>query len=354
MIDSARTTLPVPPASRRRPRFGLVSAASLAFGLIAIGCDSPQSRPGIAGPGPNGVDRTTIEPTGIPPETIVDARPAAFVEGLAVPWGRLRDALTERAGAEVLRELVLDRRLDRALVDAGITLGQADIRTEEEMLLRSLSDDPDEAARLLEALRDRRGLGELRFREMLRRTAGLRALVAPTIRIAPEQRAAMHDVLHGPKRRVRLITTPDLAAAADARRAVVENGERFADVAAARSTDLSAARGGLLDAFAARDLAYPASLRDAAFDLENPGDVSPPLLLAEGAAIIQLVEAIEGDGTTRDASAETVERLVRRTAERAAMDRLARSLVNGATVTILDPTLGDAWRRARRASRQNG
>ncbi|MEE9130101.1 MAG: hypothetical protein V3T84_08790, partial [Phycisphaerales bacterium] len=41
--------------------------------------------------------------------TVVDARPAALVNGRVVQWGELRPLLNEAAGAVVLQEVILDR-----------------------------------------------------------------------------------------------------------------------------------------------------------------------------------------------------------------------------------------------------
>ncbi|MCZ6542944.1 MAG: hypothetical protein O6768_04705, partial [Planctomycetota bacterium] len=39
--------------------------------------------------------------------TVIDARPAAMVNGMVVEWGELRPLLNEAAGAEVLQEIIL-------------------------------------------------------------------------------------------------------------------------------------------------------------------------------------------------------------------------------------------------------
>ncbi|MHC4102505.1 MAG: hypothetical protein ACYSW1_16675, partial [Planctomycetota bacterium] len=58
----------------------------------------------------------------VPPSTMVDARPAALVEGRIVDWGGLQPLLNEAAGADVLAEVILDRMLEAELDDAGILI----------------------------------------------------------------------------------------------------------------------------------------------------------------------------------------------------------------------------------------
>src|SRR5438045_1079144 len=65
---------------------------------------------------------TTAGGTAGPVSTLIDARPAAIVDGNAVGWGDLRPILNELAGSVALQEVVLDRKLTEALTAAGITI----------------------------------------------------------------------------------------------------------------------------------------------------------------------------------------------------------------------------------------
>ncbi len=341
MCDHARMTGRRPPRRRPTPRGLAVLAglAPLALAAAGIGCAASDTpRP------PETVIRE------VPPEVSVDGRPVALVDGVGVPWSDLRPRLLEAAGAEVLRDWILDRRLRAALLDAGIRVSSEMVAAEQDELLARLAEDPDRAARLLADLRDRRRLGPGRYEALLRRNAGLRALVAPTVTVTEAQVRAAFDVAHGPRRQVRIMTLPGLDAAAAAR-AEIGAGRSFAEVAAERSTDLSAARGGLLEPFSRLDPAMPASIRRAAFALEAEGDVSTPVLLPDGAALLELVATIEGDGTTWDEGRADAARAARLAAERVAMEEAARELTGGATITILDPALRDAWERRRRRVR---
>ena len=121
------------------------------------------------------------------------------------------------------------------------------------------------------------------------------------------------------------------------------------------STDASASRGGLLAPMSRLDPSYPAAIRQAVWALDGAGELSDPIMLTNGYAIVQLVREIEA---AREADADAppganraeLERLVRLSQERILMDQLARRLMAGVSVTIFDDSLQDSWQRARRAA----
>src|SRR4029450_9918926 len=84
-------------------------------------------------------------PGGEPVRTVIDARPAALVNGQAVSVGDLGPILNELAGAEALQEIILDRRIEEAMVTAGLTLQPDDVAAERKLLLESLNKDEDTA-----------------------------------------------------------------------------------------------------------------------------------------------------------------------------------------------------------------
>jgi parvulin-like peptidyl-prolyl isomerase len=282
-------------------------------------------------------------PEGEPISTIIDARPAALVNGVAVTWGELRPSLTELAGAEALQELVLDRKIQEALVASRITLESDAPVAERKLLLQSLNEDPNVAIRLAEELRDRQKLGSHRFEALLRRNAGLRALVRHRVSINEDAIQTMHEVVHGPKRQARLIVVPDLKSA-EAAENLLKTGVTFADVAVEMSIDSSAPRGGLLEPISRADPAYPESLRQTLFTL-NPGELSGPVLVDDRYAIIMLVKRVAGDGVKVDDARPALERLVRINQERILMDQLARRMLSETTVSVFDDALNESWKR---------
>ncbi|MBT8485183.1 MAG: peptidyl-prolyl cis-trans isomerase [Phycisphaerae bacterium] len=281
----------------------------------------------------------------------MDARPAALINGRTVLWGDLRPILSDAAGAEALREVVLDQRLAEAAAEAGVTVSQDDVVAERRRLLEALDKDPSKALRLLAELRDRQTLGTRRFERLLSRNALLRRLVQNDVTVTPEAVARLYDATYGPRRQVRLITVGDLATAqavaADAR-----GGVFFGDLAVERSTDSSAARGGLLEPMTRDDSTYPVALRQAAFGLPEIGAVSDPILLPGGYAVVQLHAVTETEMPPRAEVRAELTRRVRAARERVLMDDLARRLLTTTTVTIFDDALEESWERFKRAARR--
>jgi parvulin-like peptidyl-prolyl isomerase len=277
----------------------------------------------------------------VPPSTMVDARPAALVEGRIVDWGELQPLLNEAAGADVLAEVILDRMLEAELDDAGILITDQDVDAERALFYSTLSDDPDVAARLARQVRARQGLGPLRMDELLKRNAALRALVRDQVEINDEAVRRMYEIIHGAKRQARLIVVPTLN---DAQAAInrVAAGELFADVAVEVSTDTSAARGGLLEPISRADASYPQAMREALWALV-PGELSRPVFLSDRYAVLSLVRVVDGDGADFSAVRPDLERLARLNQERILMDDLTRRLLTEANVTIIDNEVKWSW-----------
>lgn len=285
---------------------------------------------------------------GEPVATFVDARPAAMIDGKSVTWGDLRPILGDLAGAEALREYILDRKLARALDEAKITISDDDVAAERKTLLESLNDDPNTAIRLLDELRSKQNLGKKRFDGLLRRNAGLRALVRKdgAVNITDDALRSMHDMLHGPKRQARIMLLSDLSRAQAAIN-LVNTGVSFADAAVEMSTDSSAARGGLLEPISQSDPNYPEALRQTLFTL-NTGEMSGPVLLGDKYAVVFMVKRTAADGVTLQDARPALERIVRINQERVLMDQLARRLTLDTAVTVFDEELNDSWQRAKR------
>jgi parvulin-like peptidyl-prolyl isomerase len=301
---------------------------------MAGGSDRPVE---VAGP-PVG-NQIRIDP--LNPSTAIDARPAAIINGRSVSFGDLRDALSEAAGGLVLEEEILDSQLRRALADAGQLITERDRNAERERLLETLSDDPDQAARLLAELRARRGLGPKRFDSLLFRTASLRRLVAPRVQVTEESIRIMYDIMYGERRQPRIMTFSNLA---DARRTYDElqrTGE-FARLATQYSTDASAARGGLLEPIARQDASYPESLRAAMFE-GSLGEVAGPILIDGRYVILRVDGIIPPTAPSMIEVRDELVAAVRLNQERLLMSQFARMLLKDASVTVFNESLNASW-----------
>ncbi len=259
----------------------------------------------------------------------------ALVNGEPLTWQTLRRPLAERAGAEVLREAVLDHLLRQRCRSLGVTIEAEDLRAEEERLLEQISDDARSAAEMLEEIRRRRGLGDARYQQLLWRNAALRTLVAPDVTTVSEAALrSAYERAYGDLYELRLITVATLREATAARRRL-EAGERFAEVAAAVSTDISRHRGGLLEPLSLADATYPQIIRDTARTLA-PGDVSVPLALETGYALVRLEQILPGEKPPLEGVRAQLEAQVRLQQQRLLMDELARALLEEAQVTVFE------------------
>lgn len=266
----------------------------------------------------------------------------ALVNGQPVRLEQMLPALKEAAGAQALDEIALDVMLADEARRAGVTITDAALADERELFIESLYDaglaSRDQAAEaMLLEVRRARGLGPVRFNDLLRRTATLRALIRPQVQITDEMIALAHAIEHGEKYDARIIATSTLA---EAQRALddIRDGASFAEAAARRSTDVSAARGGVIEPLSPLDPTYPESVRTALTRL-RPGQTSPPLIVDSGYAIVRLEDIIPADGVTLSESRERIRRRVQRQEERRLMAGLADRLRRRAQITVLDPAL---------------
>lgn len=321
--------------------FIILSGKLTAFSLFGYGCAAPPDASQPQG--------SSSQQSSEPAATYVDARPAALVDGRGVMWGDLRVPLSEAAGGQVLRDLITDRAVARAAENAGIEIVPQDLQAERQLLLQTLSDDPDMALRLLDELRRHQGLGPARFNALMQRNAKLRALVRDSIEVTESAVTRMFETTHGPKRQARLMMLPTLGTAQRALERI-EAGEFFGEVATSLSTDASAARGGLLEPISRADGSYPEVLRQALWDLSE-GEISRPILLHDQYALLMLVDETEADDVELADVREDMQRRVRLQRERAAMDRLARELVQNVSVTVFDNALEASWLMMRRSNR---
>lgn len=330
---------------------GMMIALPLCAGL-AGGCETPTSeakRPSLReSAGAGELAPPSSAASGGASRGVDERRPAAIWDDIVIEWSDLRPRLAERSGGSVLEEMLLDRRLERLLRERGISLSQAQIAAEEAILRESLDPDPSRADSLLRSLRQVQGLSTLRWNDLLRRNAAMRALVADEVRVTDEAVAAALDAAHGAKRRGRIISVPD-ARSAEKVASLLAGGASFAEVAVEHSTDRSAERGGLLAPVSRLDPSYPSSFRNALWSLPIGGR-SDPLLLDQSWVFILCEGEIPADPRLHsEAAREQARQAVRRAQERLLMENLARSLLRDASsATVFDDALLESWRGVRR------
>jgi len=280
---------------------------------------------------------------------IVSQRPPAIWKGTVIEWSELQPVLSERAGAVALEEVLLDRQLAKLIAERNLTVDAAMLAEEQRALLAGFSDNPERAERLLLELRAVQGLGEHRWKSLLRRNASARLLVQEQVQLTPVAVDAAMDAAHGAKRRCRVIALADLKACTEAKRRL-DAGEPFGEVAADMSNDSSAPRGGLVNPVSRLDPSWPASFRQTLWSLPK-GGVSAPVMMDQRYVIIRMQDEIAADAPDLAARA-AAERDVRRAQERVQMEALVSGLrQTQRDAVIFDESLRDAWMRVKNASR---
>lgn len=278
-------------------------------------------------------------------------KPVAYIAGRAVREDDLWVGLAEASGGQVLAEAVLDQVLGSRLEAQAKSVTPEMEQREKQILLMELDpDDLDQAVRILDEIEQRRGLGEKRFAGLLWRNAAMRLLVEADVDVSTATLRRAYELEYGPRLQPRLIVKSNLRdATAILNRA--RAGKSFSDLAAAESTDSSAAQGGLLSPISLADPTYPQSIRDALGELDE-GQMSEVIALDNGYAILKLEKKIPA----RDIQFADVEKelriTVRRRVERLRMEQLARSILSSTKVVVLDPSLGESWRNRQRELKQ--
>ncbi|MCC7407176.1 MAG: peptidyl-prolyl cis-trans isomerase [Phycisphaeraceae bacterium] len=299
----------------------------LLVGLTLVACSSDRSALNASSPA-----------TG---PTASTGGAAVILSGRTISWSELQVPLVEAAGGPVLVEVILDHLLAQRLSEHALTITPEQIEAEKQIVLSELSPNADQAQTLLNQVRQQRGLGPDRFSRLLRRNAAMRLLVQDQVQVPESLIRQAYEFEYGPRYVARLITVQSLADAAEARRRI-DAGEPFMDVAIAMSTDASAAQGGLLPAISPLDPTFPAAVRQVLAKLEV-GQVSDPLALGTGMALLKLERKIDAQKVNFDDVKDRMTLVARRRVERNLMEQLAAGLIRDSQVLVLDPALQKAW-----------
>ncbi len=312
----------------------------LNFTLAGCQSDNPG---GGAGTGSTGnANFQSNAATGDSPTT----RVLAYLDGRPIGHNDLQASLYEASGGQVLAETILDRRIDLRLTQRGLSLTPARIEAEKTAMLKSLDpNNDDQAVRLLRELRRRRGLGDLRFGQLLRRNAAMRLLVQDEVQITDNELNQAYAIEYGPRYEVRLITVENLSMASQISRRARGEGvpaESFIEMAVRSSTDPSRVQGGLLAPVSPADGTWPDGIRKAVEQLEE-GRVSDPIAIEKGFAVIKLERKIPARPMPLETVRADLTARVRRNTERVLMQRLARTMLNEVELIVTDRTLRESW-----------
>lgn len=322
-------------------RFGRGFLVLGCFGwvLIAIGCAASDAQ----------------RPSGPASRGDVVASRAALVDGQLVTRDDLWPLLAERGGAAALEAVALDRAIAREAQRRGVSITDADIATERGIVERALEgvglSDRQQRGRVVAEARARRGWGPAWFDALLRRNALARKMVSGGLAEPTEARIArLYESLHGPRRTVRVLVMASertlsqhrAAIAAQLARSEEAGLARFMALAVEESSDVSAARGGLLDPVTRVDPTYPDAFRAAVFEAEV-GGLTPVVALDEGFALALVVAETPGDEVSLEEARPALLSRLRLESEQEAMAELFERLRSAMRIEPLDDALEWSW-----------
>ena len=296
MMVPSRMTATRPTANCPR----LARAWTGAIGLLLASCagPAPTHAPSVEVPS---VEAPAVE---APPSSPI----AVIIDGTPIPRERLVPALLERAGREVIDELVLDARLRAELSRRGATLTPAQIQEEESILAEVAGTSAAEVRR-------RAGISSQRLAASLERSAMLRLLAREGL--TPATAAEPHGTV---RERSALVVRTE---SADPR------SQAWPDSAAVVAVRENAGLG---------SDAQPISPALAEAIFATPVGGTTPVVLTPGGSVRALVLA------ERSAPADTAaqSRARRLSLERDAMERIARELRARPGVTVMERGVANA------------
>lgn len=279
-----------------------------------------------------------------------DRAPAALLAGKRIPRDELLTLLAEASGGRILEEIILDRAIAARLQTRGLTITEADATAERDALLAVLASevglDPDATARIEQAVRNARGLGPERWDRLLRRSAGLRALVRDEVDTSDAALRLAHAERTTPTVIARVIEVPDQRTASDILERVRRSDNPAATFLAAAVDESDSPSRGQLLAIRAVDPVVPDAIRRAVRQLD-PGQVSGVIATERGFAIARVERTDPGDTRPFDDARDDLARSVRLRQESVLMARLAEQLLESERLTIFDPALNWSWTNTR-------
>jgi hypothetical protein len=274
-------------------------------------------------------------------------RPVAILNGYAIQREAIQPALDELGGDEVLRELILDRALEQRCADAGIEITNDLLAQERSLLGETLGFDENAtlSTDVLDNLRAQRGLGPIRYEQLLRRSAMLRALVAGATPTDAQIDRALQNAF-GVSYRVRLFVSDRSEVAQEMRTRVGASDPEgmpwvFAEQCAAASIHPSAARGGLIDSLSPISLGYPSALLSAL--TQTPPGTCSKVLSTESGFVVFFVERVNPARSPSNAERDRVLTQLGLDTQRIAMQRLAQEILDDQEMIVMDRSLHWAW-----------
>jgi foldase protein PrsA len=294
------------------------------------------------------VTSSTLSPATQPAIAARVEEPVAIVNGKPVARELLVKPLVEAYGLNLLLQIVQLELARQDAAKAGVTVTSADVTHERAFMLKGFFPDADEKDydQLLAQLLKQQGITQPQWDILLQTNACLRKMAEPLTAhaITDENIKQAFDVRYGAQVKIRDIQVANLAEAQEVKRRLTA-GEKFEDLAHTLSRDArTAALGGEWPAFAANSTTISDVIKEQAFVVLKPGEVSDVLNTEGVFHIIKLEQKIAptlaklDDSTRAYLRGALIDKQVQETIKQL-RNRLAQEAMQPSIMQIKDPEL---------------
>lgn len=277
----------------------------------------------------------------------------ATVNGRPISMDRLTEPLVTVYGPRLAEMLIVNALVVAEADRRGLTASAGEIAAEHRRSLEGVfGGDLATGERVLDQLLRQRGLTRDLWNATMRQNALLRKMVADKIKVSDEMLRSEYARQYGDKVLVRHVQVADIHKA-EAIIAQLKKGKDFAELAKAESTNTAtAAQGGLLPAFTADDATIPQAIRDAAFALAAPGDLSGIVQVQDDFHVLRLENKIAAAAEPFEKVRPAIETAIRERMTLVAQAQFMAELRRRADVQYVNPTLTKAAREQRSEQQQ--
>lgn len=269
----------------------------------------------------------------------------AIVNDEVVHLRPLVEILLRRHGYPLAQQMVADELVAQEAERVGVSVTPADIRAERDLQLAKMVPqitDPAQRRQMEDQLLQRVGVNKAVWEMVLRRNALLGKIAAQRVELTEEMIRREFGRQYQRKVVVRHMQLPSLPAAQKMLQRL-EQGEDFAVLARQNSMGPTAAQGGKLEPFGAKDETVHPQLRKSALNLAAPGEVSEVIIIGKSFHLLELVKFLEPEDVkfedVRDKVAASLRRRLVDLQKQAILDQLFRAAVEEGKIVFVDPTI---------------
>ena len=295
------------------------------------GCEPASVEPSVTA-----VGAADAVPATSPAPTVM-----ALVNGRPIYMEELYTELLEADGLETAEILIIDRLINREATRRGVSASADEIDAQGEQALDAMFKGQftlGQRDQLLTRLLKDKGVTRKQWNAAMRRSALLRKMIEPDVRVDEANLKAEFVRLYGGKRQVRHISLPSYTEAEKVL-ALVGKGEDFAALVRKYSTDSATAQaGGTMPPFTRVDSTIPQAIRDVAFSLAE-GQVSEIVQVGSSFHVLELIRQIAPAQAEYETVRESLREQVRQRLTEIAQADLLVKLRRRASIEWVHPHL---------------